>query len=76
MNDANTNIQICHGQNCIDYGGKAMATALTKLAIPFEKVACQSLCTYAPVVKIEGRLKMRMTVGAIQSLTCSDIKSE
>jgi len=46
-------ISICHGQNCRDVGGKALADKLTDLDIAFEIIPCQSLCTYAPTAKVD-----------------------
>jgi len=45
-------ISICHGQNCRDVGGNALAEKLTDLGIAFEIIPCQSLCTYAPTAKV------------------------
>ncbi|MDQ6988245.1 MAG: (2Fe-2S) ferredoxin domain-containing protein [Mariprofundaceae bacterium] len=58
-------IQICHGQNCADSGGKSLAKDLAERGLLFEKTACRSLCTYAPVVFLGGRLNMRVTVEEI-----------
>jgi len=46
-------ISICHGQNCRDVGGIALAEKLTELGMPFDIIPCQSLCSYAPTAKVE-----------------------
>lgn len=47
-------ISICHGQNCRDVGGKALAEKLEALHIAFDIIPCQSLCSYAPTAKVEN----------------------
>ncbi len=52
-------IEICLGQNCRDYGGQSLAAALKKRAIPFNTFECRSLCTYAPVVFVDDKAKLK-----------------
>lgn len=52
-------IEVCLGQNCRDYGGHDLAEALKKQEIPFTTFECRSLCTYAPVVFIDDKAKLK-----------------
>ena len=52
LNENKKNFAICHGQNCRDVGGKALADQLTALDIDFQTIPCQSLCSYAPTAKV------------------------
>jgi len=62
-------IQLCHGQNCQPRGGKALADACRQRGIPFEATPCHSLCPYAPIVMIDGRLRMHITLSELQVLS-------
>ena len=55
-------IAICHGQNCRDVGGKALADKLEELNMPHQIIPCQSLCSYAPTAKRDGIAILRATV--------------
>lgn len=50
-------ISICHGQNCRDVGGRALAQRLDDLGITYTIIPCQSLCSYAPTAKL-GEIAM------------------
>jgi len=50
-------IAICHGQNCRDVGGRALAQRLDSLDIPYTIIPCQSLCSYSPIAKL-GEIAM------------------
>jgi len=56
-------IEICLGQNCKPYGGQALADELKKQGVPFTTFECRSLCTYAPVVFVDGKAKLRVNIG-------------
>jgi len=45
-------ISICHGQNCRDVGGLALAQTLDDLGIAYTIIPCQSLCSYSPTAKL------------------------
>jgi len=54
-------IEICLGQNCKPYGGQDLADALNKKGVPFTTFDCRSLCTYAPVVFVDDKAKLKAT---------------
>jgi NADH:ubiquinone oxidoreductase subunit E len=54
-------IEVCHGPRCSDYGGKALRKDLRANGIDSCMVLCQSLCTYSPVVKIDGNIMLHVT---------------
>ena len=45
---------ICHGQYCVPAGGMDLAAQCRLQDVPFEVLPCQSLCSYAPTVKVGG----------------------
>jgi NADH:ubiquinone oxidoreductase subunit E len=47
-------ISICHGQNCRDVGGKDLTDTLHTMGIHARPIACQSLCSYAPIAKVNS----------------------
>lgn len=55
-------IEICLGQNCKPYGGQDLADELKKRGIPFTTFDCRSLCTYAPVVFVEDKAKLKASL--------------
>jgi NADH:ubiquinone oxidoreductase subunit E len=54
-------IEICLGQNCKPYGGQALADALEAQGVPVTTFECRSLCTYAPVVFVDDKAKLKAT---------------
>jgi len=52
-------VAVCHGPRCGDYGGRALAEQLTDSGIQVERLDCQSLCPHAPIVRIDGIVKLR-----------------
>jgi len=52
-------IEICLGQNCKAYGGQALAEQLEAKGMAFTSFECRSLCTYAPVVFVDDKAKLR-----------------
>jgi len=58
-------IEICLGQNCKPYGGQDLADALNKKSVAFTTFECRSLCTYAPVVFVEDKVKLKARVDDI-----------
>jgi len=58
-------IEICLGQNCKPYGGQDLADELKKQGVPFTTFECRSLCTYAPVVFVEGKAKLKASLDEI-----------
>lgn len=52
-------IEVCHGQNCYPYGGKALAEALDEHNQAYQVIPCRSLCQYAPVAYIEGKAVLK-----------------
>ncbi|MDX8388808.1 MAG: (2Fe-2S) ferredoxin domain-containing protein [Ghiorsea sp.] len=55
-------IEVCLGQNCKGYGGQALADELKQRVIPFKVSECRSLCTYAPVVVVDGKAKLKAVI--------------
>ncbi|MDQ7058121.1 MAG: (2Fe-2S) ferredoxin domain-containing protein [Ghiorsea sp.] len=56
-------IEVCLGQNCKPYGGQELVDVLREKGIPFTSFECRSLCTYAPVVFVDGKAKLKAKVG-------------
>ncbi|MBL4775932.1 MAG: (2Fe-2S) ferredoxin domain-containing protein [Mariprofundus sp.] len=52
-------IAVCHGPRCGDYGGRALAGTLAARGFQCEVLDCQSLCPYAPIVRIDGAVVHR-----------------
>jgi len=64
-------IGVCHGPRCSDYGGGALAEMLKARGITCELLPCQSLCTYAPVVRVHGIATLHGTADKIdEQLRC------
>jgi len=61
-------IEICHGQNCRDYGGKALAAELDNMTIAYAVIPCRSLCPHAPVVFIDNRLRLKVTAAELEEM--------
>ena len=58
-------IEVCLGQNCKPYGGQVLANELKAKGIPFSTFECRSLCTYAPVVFVDGKAKLKVNLADI-----------
>jgi NADH:ubiquinone oxidoreductase subunit E len=65
QSDNSKRIKVCHGPRCRDYGGQALATKLKALGISSEAGECQSLCTYSPVVHLNGKCILKATTEEI-----------
>jgi len=52
-------IEVCLGQHCKPYGGQDLVDALKEKGIPFTTFECRSLCTYAPVVFVDDKAKLK-----------------
>ena len=59
-------VEVCLGQNCKGYGGQALADALKQRGIAFTISECRSLCTYAPVVIVDGKAKLKADMQSIE----------
>ena len=55
-------IEVCVGQNCKPYGGQALADELKAKGVPFTTFECRGLCTYAPVVFVDDKAKLKATL--------------
>ncbi|MDQ6979959.1 MAG: (2Fe-2S) ferredoxin domain-containing protein [Ghiorsea sp.] len=55
-------IEVCLGQNCKPYGGQELVDVLREKSIPFISFECRSLCTYAPVVFVNGKAKLKASL--------------
>ncbi|WP_040881390.1 hypothetical protein [Mariprofundus ferrooxydans] len=60
-------IGVCHGPRCSDYGGRRLAAGLKDRGITCELLPCQSLCTYAPVVRVHGIATLHATLERIDN---------
>ena len=58
-------VEVCLGRNCKDYGGQTLADELKAKGIPFTTFECRSLCTYAPVVFVDDKVKLKATMDDI-----------
>jgi len=58
-------IKICHGQNCRDVGGLSLSEQCEQLGIPFQRINCQSLCSYAPTAKVNDVAILRANLDDI-----------
>jgi len=58
-------IGVCHGPRCGDYGGRALAEQFMQAGISFEKLDCQSLCPHAPVVRVDGVVKLKANIAKV-----------
>lgn len=58
-------IGICQGSRCRDYGGQYLLEQLQQNNNPVEALQCQSLCTYSPIVKINGKAFLKATINDI-----------
>ncbi|MDQ7001313.1 MAG: (2Fe-2S) ferredoxin domain-containing protein [Ghiorsea sp.] len=58
-------IEVCLGENCKDYGGQALANALQAKGVRFTTFECRSLCTYAPVVFVNDKAKLKATLADV-----------
>ena len=58
-------IEICLGENCKPYGGQALADELQAKGVGFTTFECRSLCTYAPVVFVDGKAKLRANIDEV-----------
>jgi len=55
-------IEVCLGQNCKPYGGQAFADALKEKGVAFTTFECRSLCTYAPVMFVDDKAKLKAKI--------------
>lgn len=58
-------IEVCLGQNCKPYGGQDLVDVLKEKGIPFTTFECRSLCTYAPVVFVDDKAKLKASIDDI-----------
>lgn len=58
-------IEVCLGENCKDYGGQALADELQAKGVGFTTFECRSLCTYAPVVFVDDKAKLKATLADV-----------
>ncbi|MDX8381571.1 MAG: (2Fe-2S) ferredoxin domain-containing protein [Ghiorsea sp.] len=55
-------IEVCLGQNCKPYGGQSLVEELQAKGVPFTTFECRSLCTYAPVVFVDDKAKLKANI--------------
>jgi len=60
-------VGVCHGPRCGDYGGRALAAELSQRNIEIEALDCQSLCPYAPIVRLQDRFIHRATMERVMA---------
>lgn len=58
-------VSVCLGQNCINEG-KLLAKNMKDAEIIFSVSTCRSLCTYAPIVFIDAKAKLKATLDDIE----------
>jgi len=58
-------IEVCHGPQCSDFGGRELSKELDTLGIKNSTGDCRSQCPHAPVVFINDRMITKATIGKI-----------
>jgi NADH:ubiquinone oxidoreductase subunit E len=58
-------IEVCHGPECSDLGGRALSDELHALGIPTIAGDCRSQCPNAPLVLVDKRMVTNATVEKI-----------
>lgn len=59
-------IEVCHGPQCSDFGGRTLSQELEALGIDSCVGDCRSQCPNAPVVLVDKRMIIHATVEKIQ----------
>ncbi len=55
-------IGVCHGPRCRDDGGEVLLQELRAAGVDVQSTDCQSLCTYSPVVRLNGKCILKATM--------------
>jgi len=63
----NPEIEVCHGPQCSDLGGRALSEALGTLGLESCIGDCRSQCPNAPLVLVDNRMITNATVEKVQA---------
>lgn len=58
-------IELCFGKHCLNEN-RLLAEALRKQGVMFLLRECRSLCTYAPIVFVDGKARLKATLDDIE----------
>jgi len=58
-------IEVCHGPQCSDYGGRLLSEELNVLGMKTAAGDCRSQCPHAPVVLVDNRLIPKATLESV-----------
>ncbi|MDX8405777.1 MAG: (2Fe-2S) ferredoxin domain-containing protein [Mariprofundus sp.] len=59
-------IEVCHGPQCSDLGGRALATELEACGLHTIAGDCRSQCPNAPLVLVDNRMITHATAQLVQ----------
>jgi NADH:ubiquinone oxidoreductase subunit E len=71
--EAQHTIEVCHGPQCSDYGGRALSEELDALGQNSVAGDCRSQCPHAPVVFVDNRMIPKATAQKVIERTQSPI---
>jgi len=60
-------IEVCHGPECSDGGGRALSDALHALGMPAFAGDCRSQCPNAPFVLVDNRMVTNATLEKVMA---------
>ncbi|MDQ6992025.1 MAG: (2Fe-2S) ferredoxin domain-containing protein [Mariprofundus sp.] len=58
-------IEVCHGPQCSDYGGRKLSEELAAMGLDAVAGDCRSQCPNAPVVFVENRMITKATASKV-----------
>jgi len=59
-------IEVCHGPQCSDFGGRALSKELEACGLHVTAGDCRSQCPHAPTVLVENRMITKATAQKVQ----------
>jgi len=64
-------IEVCHGPQCSDFGGRALSAELEACGLHVIAGDCRNQCPHAPAVLVDNSMISRATVQKVQDKIAS-----
>ncbi len=61
-------VEVCFGSYCQAAGARCLAEELEHQGVRFETTGCRSLCPHAPVLVVDQRARLKVSVSDIAKL--------